>query len=389
MVTKVRSGEVLRDINTLFLSDLHLGHRRVQTKDITRRCFAQLSDIVATHALDYLIVAGDVFDDGLPLAETESLECQYFIIALIELCVAKGIKLRVLSGTDSHDRGQSVMFQVLNNSRPEETRCDLRFIEEVSTIKEEDGSVWLYVPDNVHSDPEVVWDIIQEKMYEAHVERVDYTVTHGQYTHHVPDGVQGCHDSERYLRITRFIIDNGHIHGKSVYKKRFITNGSYDRLDHNEETPKGCWHHHLSAQGRDHDRLTFFENKQATYMVTVDVRGLDYDAAIEKVNGHIRCEEDGTPQENQFIRILLGDDLYGQGIFKFFSLQYPMIRWKHQLEKTKANDSIDLFTADIEDTEIPITPQSIDALTSELLLSTGKYTSDEVSMSMALLEEIA
>ena len=70
--------------------------------------------------------------------------------------------------------------------------------------------------------------------------KVDYAVMHGQFDYQLPKHITGMprHDSQKYLDIVKHYIFIGHIHTHSVYD-RIIAQGSFDRLTHGQEEPKG------------------------------------------------------------------------------------------------------------------------------------------------------
>jgi len=326
-LTKKKTG-----INILYFSDVHMLHPRVRSRDIADRLQKLILNVIKHHVLDYIIIAGDFYDESGYLPDEDVFVVEEFIRVLIHLCAHNHIKLRILEGTPSHDRKQSRHFVKVNNFLSGKEKADLKYIETLDIVKEEDGSTWLYVPDEWHHDPDVVWKQVRDRLNQEGLTQVDFSVTHGMYKHHVPHGLDlKAHDPDRYLDITRYYVDNGHIHTKSVYKDRFITNGSPDRLAMGEEESKGIWMAHVSSHSRMEDKLFFFENKEATYMVTLDIKEHTFERSKEVIESH--CH----PTERRFIRLEISEELYSQGLMSYFQDLYPNIVWT---KKVTRNDNM-------------------------------------------------
>ena len=106
------------------------------------------------------------------------------------------------------------------------------------------------------------------------------------------------HNEADYLGIVRHFINSGHIHTFSTFEK-IISNGSFDRLSHGEEEPKGGVLCTIAANGEN--SFTFIENKGSKKYITIKLIGLDLDKALEKIdkvviklpnNSHVRIKCD-------------------------------------------------------------------------------------------------
>ena len=67
-----------------------------------------------TQQLDIIILAGDVFDRQLQLAEDVVFEIHQWMCSFLALCKKYDITLIVLEGTPSHDWKQSEWFNQIN-----------------------------------------------------------------------------------------------------------------------------------------------------------------------------------------------------------------------------------------------------------------------------------
>ena len=288
------------------LSDIHLGHGLVPTSDIINRLYKALPSNAESDKLDIIFLAGDVFDKLLFLPDAPVLDIQIWIADLFELCHRHNIALRVLEGTTSHDRGQGKQFEMIYLTvgyDRDDKFVDFKYVPTLSIeyIELLDINV-LYVPDEWDHDPDITWESVKNLLKDQGLEQVDFAVMHGNFEYHLPDHLKiPCHQSERYLEVVKHYIFIGHFHTHSVYD-RIITQGSFDRLGHGEEEPKGHVRVRVSEDG-NHDRVEFRINHDATMFVTIDATGMDAAAVINKIKAqdnlakgsHVRiqCTNDG------------------------------------------------------------------------------------------------
>lgn len=365
-------------INVLFSSDWHWLHRRISTNSLVEAVVELKQKVAQAKELDYIVVAGDAFDEAGALPDSDVATAIIGIKEILHLCRVKNIKLRVMEGTRSHDRGQSKLFKWLN---PTENPTDLLYIDTIELVMENDGSSWLYVPDNIHEDPEVVWGLVKEKLADNYMTNVDFIVTHGLYNHHtglIPG--HHAHNPDDYLGICNLYIDNGHIHSKSIYKSRFITNGSAGRYNHGEEEPKGMFFVHVDSDSPDKDIVQFIENEAATYFAELDVSHMSLEDAMGHIEKHCHLEE------TRFIKIVISKDLKDDGLYVHFKTKYPNIIWSKKEEKT---DTTPL--AELEDSLPEIIPLSEDnardIVREELLLANVPV--EDIDEFLAILTEVS
>ncbi len=100
MVTHDGSGLIVRILHT---SDWHLGRNfnRVPLLEEQRRFVDQVVEVVASEGIDLVVVAGDVFDKGLPPAE--AVEVWHDALQRI---VEAGAQVVAISG--NHDQGERI-----------------------------------------------------------------------------------------------------------------------------------------------------------------------------------------------------------------------------------------------------------------------------------------
>lgn len=265
------------------ISDIHLGHRRNETKDIIHALNKAFPDNAETAALDLIVLVGDVFDRLLDLPEAEVAYIDLWITRLLRLCNKHDICLRILEGTPSHDWKQSVMFETKRQSL-ELPNLDMRYVKDLSIeYIEKLGINVLYVPDEWNASTDKVFEEVEGLLTARHLEQVDYAFMHGQFEYQLPPAATKAprHDSFRYLNIVKHLIFIGHVHVYSNYE-RIYAQGSFDRLAHGEEGPKG----HLRAEIEDDGtyRVRFIENKLARKYLNIKCYGMEMEEIFEKID---------------------------------------------------------------------------------------------------------
>jgi hypothetical protein len=134
-----------------------------------------------------------------------------------------------------------------------------------------------------------------------------------------PEGIRvaEAHDSAAYMSFTRHFIFIGHVHTHSVVGNA-IAQGSFDRLKHGEEEPKGFVIAYIDEDNGDH--VFFVENTKARIYKTVQCYKMDLESTlryIEEVTTplpgdsavRIEAEPDHPflfhkPQKNTFLNLL-------------------------------------------------------------------------------------
>lgn len=266
------------ELKILWVSDIHLGHHNTPTDHILRVLKRIIPDNATMDSFDMVVIAGDLFDRLLQWDELQVDIVTLWMIALLRVCKARDIVLRVLKGTPSHDWDQSAKFIQLNAFM--EIGADVVYVDklEIEYI-ERFGIHVLYVPDELNPSSDTTWVQVTELMQRHNLTQVDYSVVHGGFEHQYPPHLhdkQDLHKSDRYCDITRCVLFIGHIHQHSQYRNALAA-GSVDRLCHGDEAPKG----HIVTQGSD---WQFIVNKHARIYKTIDCIGLDHAAALKRIN---------------------------------------------------------------------------------------------------------
>lgn len=272
-------------------SDLHLGHGKNPPHEMVERLKAAFPRNAETAKLDVIALCGDVYDHLLNLPQESVSVIDEFIIYMLRLCKALDIQLWVLEGTPSHDRGQSARFELLNKML--DINCDLLYADKLSIVwMPKFGINVLFVPDEWTESADKTLEEIHQLMRNQGISKVDYAIMHGQFEFQLPPVVKAQkHSSEAYLKIVDKLIFIGHVHIFNRYD-RIIPQGSFDRISHGEEEPKG--HVRAIVRASDDYEIQFIETVDAKIFKSVYCRGLDFEHSHEKVLLETQDLPDGT-----------------------------------------------------------------------------------------------
>lgn len=281
---------MISKLRAISVSDIHLGHRKTPTQHIVRSLRAAFRDSEAMENVDVIFIVGDLFDGPLQHHSEAAVESQLWIFDFLRMCAKRNIIVRVLEGTRSHDWKQSVWLTVVKAIG--EINVDLKWVQTLSIeyIEKLDATV-LYVPDEWRTETDQTWLEVNQLLAEKGLEKVDFTLLHGAFDKQMPEFVD-CqkHNSERYSSITRMNVFAGHIH-KSWSYLNILGNGSFDRLAHGEEEPKGYW---LVDYRDGVPSAKFVINEHSMIYKTIVCDDLDIDAALKKIERETKGLADGS-----------------------------------------------------------------------------------------------
>lgn len=313
VTTKISKG-----LNFLEISDVHLGHHRTKTPRIIDGLYKLLPDNEETRQLDLIIIAGDLFDRLLQKNDEWMWMIEIWAMWLLRKCAKYGIVLRILEGTPSHDWKQSRMFITYNQGA--KFKADVRYVETLEyewhpTL----GISLLYLPDEWHPDLLHCYKEAKRCLAENGVDKADVIVMHGQFEYQLPEhvGIE-FHDSRAWQDLVNHFIFCGHIHQTSQRGKILVA-GSFDRLTHGDENPKGYLRGTIRSDGQN--AVRFVENTMALQYKTIDCRGLSVHEAM------ILIERSLNLPEGSFIRIEANSDDNVAGAIPVLKEQYPQFFW--------------------------------------------------------------
>lgn len=311
------------------VSDIHLGNPRNEAQFIIDNFYKAFPKNAETAKLDVLILAGDVYDRLLNLPQEESHQIDNWIIYVLKLAKLYDIELWIVRGTNSHDRDQSKRFVLLNESHGIGAKLVYRDVLDIVWM-ERWGINVLFVPDEWNgNNPAKTLEDVYEMMAERNIVKVDFAVMHGQFEYQLPPVVKAPkHDSQAYLSIVRYFIFIGHVH-TFTQNERIIAQGSFDRICHGEEGPKG--HVRVIVRAEDDYEVEFVENEGARIFKTIDCKDLDLDAAEEVIN---KVLEKVPPFSHIRVRANKGSPLLQAE--PHYTQKNNLIHWIFEANKDKA-----------------------------------------------------
>lgn len=325
------------DINIVFLTDLHLGHPKVSAEHIFN-CYKKYVVPLLEWA-DMLIIGGDVYDDLVTLDGRNGMFIHEFIQEIRYFAIDTKKPVRILRGTFTHDRKQGMVFDLTEeNRRRGETGADMRVVDTISIEHmAKFGIDILYIPDDaVHDDFN---NTIKTVLNSNKLTKVDLVVHHGYCKHMLPANIgadsSAIPSTADFNQFVRYAVLNGHVHTPST-TGLVINGGSFDRLAHNEEEPKGFFTVVLHT---DTGKVTgkFIENKDATVFKTVDLLSCADDIALanhnceEVIDALIATAETGPI----FIRIITDSLEVRQAVRQRCHSKYPFVNITTQRSKIK------------------------------------------------------
>ena len=304
----------------LVLSDVHLGSKNNPTEGIITNLDTFFEDYSpkSDHCkLDIIFIAGDLFDRLLDMDDENTHLIKLWLDRLSRFCSRENISLRILKGTPSHDWNQSSQAETV--WKISQTPGDFKYIDTLSIEYMEKHDIHvLYVPDEWAGTTQETLDQVKTLMAEMQLKTVDIAIMHGLFNYQLP-GVgktTSKHDELSYLELVKYFINIGHIHTHSTYE-RILAQGSFDRLTHGEEEPKGAMLMILDPD--DGNKFFFLENKKAKIFKTITLKLADVDRCLEFIDKQLL-----KIPINSYIRIKARKDHGVYQAFEELKLRYPL-----------------------------------------------------------------
>jgi len=229
-----------RKLKFVALGDFHWG--AVPTERLEQEFEQVLMPWLEANEFDALLQLGDWFDKRLSLDSTDAKAAMRAIVRLCQLCQGRGVPLRIVRGTISHD------FTQMQNYVPLETEYPVfRVIQSAQHEELLPGFDVLWVPEESPTDYEdyygrLLFDGDEALVYDAILGHGEIDVAAGwsqmsEGERHY--GVAPTHSAELLLQHSSGPVYFGHIHTRFQYKKRLGYPGSFTRWCHGEEATKG------------------------------------------------------------------------------------------------------------------------------------------------------
>lgn len=314
-------------LNAIVISDVHLGHPRTTTSEIVyglKQAFTKS----LLNQIDVVFIAGDLFDRDLTVPQHEVEIIFDWWAEFLRLCKSCGVKIRVLEGTPSHDYRQFRVFGRINLES--NIGADCSYFDDLAIERDVFGSTVLYLPDEYSDSCSETEVKIRELLDREGLEQVDLVIMHGQFKHQFPEKISAkldCHDAEFFLSIARHYVFVGHVHEYSQYK-RIVAQGSFDRLCHGSEDPKGMVWAVLDLANPAKSKCTFLENVNAKQFLTIKVSDKE---SLEDVGQRLH-DIALMLRSDAYLRIQGQEDHPIFGALSDFKKLYPRINWSVKRE---------------------------------------------------------
>lgn len=277
----------MKIIRYLTLSDIHLGHDKNDTKNIIKNLieyFKKHNKLFSTQ--DILFIDGDIYDKLLMTYSANYNMAIEWLLMVANYCKKNNIKLRILEGTKSHDWEQASLLPTIFKDNMVD--LDFKYINTITIEKMHDLNLTiLYIPDEYkHKASETYEDVLQ-LLKDNGLTQVDIAHMHGQFHYQLPMvRLESSHNEEDYLNIVKYFISIGHIHKHSINGK-ILAQGSFDRLAHGEEEPKGGMYISINKLTEEGE-YRFIENSNAMIFKTFNYENLEDTDIIKQLPNDIK-----------------------------------------------------------------------------------------------------
>ncbi len=333
---------MISDVPYIIISDVHLGNKNNTIREIIANIDLFFNNYKPrTDKLKIIFIAGDLFDRLLDMSEDGIDELMLWLGRIITYCTFNKIKLRVLEGTPSHDWCQSSKIASIISLL--QSDIDYKYIDtlDIEIMKDLDISV-LYVPDEWNSDTQVTFNQVRELMQSNGLNKVDIAIMHGQFTYQLPFKAIKAprHDEASYLSIVKHYIHIGHVHQFSFYE-RIVAQGSFDRLIHGDEEPKGAVYAIIRDKGED--EYFFIENKLAKTFLTIKIKDMTLEASTDYIEKKLKKLRKGS-----YIRIKADKNHILYKNFELLKKKFiDFVFTKYNDEEAKEENDADIMAQDI------------------------------------------
>jgi hypothetical protein len=306
------------------LGDVHLGHRTTPTSLIIKNLEQTITPEILKE-IDMLIITGDLFDRQLNNGDDSVHLINRWITRIMFECVAYNVMLRVVEGTPSHDREQSRFFteQAANAN----IDIDLHYTKNLSIeYIEKLDAYFLYVPDKHHPSTDVTLAEVKKQISALGIEKVDFAIMHGAFSYQLPAIVpEPTHNEDEYLALVKHQILIGHVHLMTVHE-RILAAGSFDRICHNDESPKGMFK--VTVYDDNKWERVFIENTGAKKYITLECHGMDtqqLNVALKKLVSTLR--------KGSAIRLRCWPNDVANGDLGVYQKEYLQYEWTITVDK--------------------------------------------------------
>ena len=253
----------------LVVGDIHFGY---YPPELLYKEFQLILHTIEDNAIDCVVIAGDYYDTKLSMASAHSVYSVKAFSDLIKSCEEKGIKVRQIKGTNSHDPENQLknLAQIANSSR-----CDYKLI---LTVDEEEifpGMNVLYIPEEYMEDSKEYYKEYFNKKYQLVFGHGMFEETNFSTKQHTGMKKYPIFNSKEMEEICEGPIVFGHIHTAQRIRDRIQYTGSLVRSRFGEEEAKGFYIVDFDEETKETD-FTFVENELTMKYDTIEIKPDNY-----------------------------------------------------------------------------------------------------------------
>ena len=253
----------------LVVGDIHFGY---YPPELLYKEFQLILHTIEDNAIDCVVIAGDYYDTKLSMASAHSVYSVKAFSDLIKSCEEKGIKVRQIKGTNSHDPENQLknLAQIANSSR-----CDYKLI---LTVDEEEifpGMNVLYIPEEYMEDSKEYYKEYFNKKYQLVFGHGMFEETNFSTKQHTGMKKYPIFNSKEMEEICEGPIVFCHIHTAQRIRDRIQYTGSLVRSRFGEEEAKGFYIVDFDEETKETD-FTFIENELTMKYDTIEIKPDNY-----------------------------------------------------------------------------------------------------------------
>ena len=248
----------------LVVGDIHFGY---YPPELLYKEFQLILHTIEDNAIDCVVIAGDYYDTKLSMASAHSVYSVKAFSDLIKSCEEKGIKVRQIKGTNSHDPENQLknLAQIANSSR-----CDYKLI---LTVDEEEifpGMNVLYIPEEYMEDSKEYYKEYFNKKYQLVFGHGMFEETNFSTKQHTGMKKYPIFNSKEMEEICEGPIVFGHIHTAQRIRDRIQYTGSLVRSRFGEEEAKGFYIVDFDNETKETE-FEFIENELTMKYDTIEI----------------------------------------------------------------------------------------------------------------------
>lgn len=369
-------------MRALACSDQHTLHTTTPTHHVLgnmSQFFYKDNDL---SKVDIVFFGGDLMDKLVDAPNPDLLKVKEWFKEFSNRCHQHKTKILLLEGTFFHEWGQP---RHLVTVIP--TGCELRYVDKLEVVRypDLDDLTVLCVPDNLQAmTPDEIWEAALNVLKQNNLTKVDVILFHQAFTDQLPTKMRHTtHDQARWESICTYFILSGHIHTPSVVGKRH-TMGSFDRISHGEEHPKGAYIIDLDKKKETYN-IQFWENKRALPYVTLTVKeDISTEVLVKKLREFIR--EKNLPPFSQ-VRIKGGPADIVTPVIKIFEKEFTQYGFKAKNAKAAEELVEEEIYSDSTYSGVSVTKDNISALLAKEAAVAFADKQIDMADALAVLEE--